>query len=411
MAAMGITTLAWAMAMTIARVAARCRLEAPRCSIMARVATGAAKLTKLICSAANTPSPVSPAGASSGARRAITLSRTPRASSSRMRASITIMMGSRTKRASSTAELPARRMMSVRSSMGRIIALQHPAAFGDDPYSRAQRRAPTLRGLVPGIARWGDDHLCRWCGCLSSGGGRTAGAPTVTAIRASNMGPRARAKTSKLSRPRPRVRGSTSSPQARNSVHLVQVSMLSSCQVHDAMHDAFDAMHSSCPGIQERPSRGHHGSPDDRKKNGAGSPRRHSRLIAGMEVLFHGLVQRQSQEFRVLRRQAHLVEDHRGLVVGGGVFALGGDGRLHLGEFLGDHGAHHVGGDLAAVVQDALGAHHPLPDLGAADLGRGGVFHQVVDGHAAVAGEPGAQVVDAHVDVVAQDRKSTRLNS
>ena len=49
-----------------------------------------------------------------------------------------------------------------------------------------------------------------------------------------------------------------------------------------------------------------------------------------------------------------------------------------------------------------FGADHPLPDLRAGDLGGGGVFHQVVDGHAAVAGQPGAEVVDADVDVVAQ---------
>jgi hypothetical protein len=52
----------------------------------------------------------------------------PRASSIRISASITTMMGRRTKRASSTAERPARRMMSVRSSVAPIIASQHAAA-------------------------------------------------------------------------------------------------------------------------------------------------------------------------------------------------------------------------------------------------------------------------------------------
>jgi hypothetical protein len=36
------------MANTIASVAARCRSDAPRCSIIAKVAIGAAKLAKLI---------------------------------------------------------------------------------------------------------------------------------------------------------------------------------------------------------------------------------------------------------------------------------------------------------------------------------------------------------------------------
>ena len=69
-------------------------------------------------------------------------------------------------------------------------------------------------------------------------------------------------------------------------------------------------------------------------------------------------------KLRVVRGSATSVEDFGGLVVGGGSFALGGDGGLHLGQFLGDHRADHLDGDLAAVVEDALGRHHPLPDLG-----------------------------------------------
>src|SRR5574343_558528 len=90
------------------------------------------------------------------------------------------------------------------------------------------------------------------------------------------------------------------------------------------------------------------------------------------------------------------------LIVAGGVLALGGDGGLNLDQFLGDHRADHLLGDLAAVVEDALRRNDPLPHLRAGDFGGGGVFHQVVDGHAAVAGQPGAKVVDADVDIVAQ---------
>src|SRR5574343_491125 len=88
--------------------------------------------------------------------------------------------------------------------------------------------------------------------------------------------------------------------------------------------------------------------------------------------------------------------------VGGGVFALGGHGGFHLGQFFGDHRAHHFNGDLAAVVEDAFRRNHPLPHLRAGDLGRGRIFHQVVDRHAAVAGQPAAEVVNTDVDVVAQ---------
>lgn len=43
----------------------------------------------------------------------------------------------------------------------------------------------------------------------------------------------------------------------------------------------------------------------------------------------------------------------------------------------------------------------PLPQLGARDLGCGGVFHEVVDGHAADAADPGFHVAEADVEVLA----------
>ena len=94
------------------------RSEVPRWSIMLSVAIGAAKLTKLICSAAKTPRPLRPKGRSSGAIRATRRSRMPRASSRRIRESMTTITGSSTNSESSTAERPALRMMSIRMSMG-----------------------------------------------------------------------------------------------------------------------------------------------------------------------------------------------------------------------------------------------------------------------------------------------------
>jgi hypothetical protein len=127
-------TLAWAIAITMARVAAMWRLDAPRWSIMARVATGAAKLTKLICRAAKTPRPVRPTGRRPGESRATTQSSTPRASSKRISDSMTTITGSSTKKDSSTAERPARRMTSISRSM---VAVQQ------------MFRRPRLSGAIP----------------------------------------------------------------------------------------------------------------------------------------------------------------------------------------------------------------------------------------------------------------------
>jgi len=117
MVSIGKAALACAMANTMASVAARWRSEVPRCSIMVSVAIGAAKLTKLICSAAKTPSPVSPNGRSNGLMWATSQSSAPRASSRRISDSMTTITGSSTKSESSTAERPALRMMSIRISM------------------------------------------------------------------------------------------------------------------------------------------------------------------------------------------------------------------------------------------------------------------------------------------------------
>src|SRR5690606_40504645 len=55
-----------------------------------------------------------------------------------------------------------------------------------------------------------------------------------------------------------------------------------------------------------------------------------------------------------------------------------------------------------AVVQVQVAVVQPLPELGAGDLGGGGVLHQPVDGHAAVAVQPGGQVAHADLDVVVE---------
>ncbi len=50
----------------------------------------------------------------------------------------------------------------------------------------------------------------------------------------------------------------------------------------------------------------------------------------------------------------------------------------------------------------------PLPDLGAADLGGGGILHQIVQRHATGAAQPGLDVAEADIDVLAQAGLSDR---
>src|SRR3954463_2401996 len=56
-------------------------------------------------------------------------------------------------------------------------------------------------------------------------------------------------------------------------------------------------------------------------------------------------------------------------------------------------------GQLRAVL-------YPLPDLRTANLGGSGVFHQVVNGNATRAAEPGLEILQSHIDVPAQTLKS-----
>src|SRR5699024_4183437 len=58
-------------------------------------------------------------------------------------------------------------------------------------------------------------------------------------------------------------------------------------------------------------------------------------------------------------------------------------------------------GHLLTGVEGDSGI-EPLPHLGPGDLRGRGVLHEAVDGHGAVALEPGAQVLDADGDVRAQ---------
>src|SRR5207302_5055191 len=68
-------------------------------------------------------------------------------------------------------------------------------------------------------------------------------------------------------------------------------------------------------------------------------------------------------------------------------------GFAQLCELLVEHHTAERRVDDSPVIE--LGAMpDPLPELGAADLGGGGVLHQIVEGHAAGAAQPGLDIAD-----------------
>ena len=71
-------------------------------------------------------------------------------------------------------------------------------------------------------------------------------------------------------------------------------------------------------------------------------------------------------------------------------------------QLVGQNVLHQLDGDLRAVGEASGRMADPLPDLGARDFGRGGVFHQVEDRHAAVAAQPAFEIAKADGDVGAQ---------
>ena len=92
-ATMGNTTLACDMVRTMARVAAMARREVPSFSIMEKVATGAAKLTRSNCTMAKAPAPGTPKIRSTGRKRRAARARMPRASASFISAIMTTSTG------------------------------------------------------------------------------------------------------------------------------------------------------------------------------------------------------------------------------------------------------------------------------------------------------------------------------
>ncbi|VTR65457.1 hypothetical protein DESC_320054 [Desulfosarcina cetonica] len=102
-----------------------------------------------------------------------------------------------------------------------------------------------------------------------------------------------------------------------------------------------------------------------------------------------------------------------GKQVGGLAVTAGGErrfahGGLDLVHLVGQHGLKQVAVDGAAVVKASVRMMDPLPQLGARDFGRGRIFHEVVQGHAAQTGEPVGHVLDTDVDVGAHARLGDR---
>ena len=81
---------------------------------------------------------------------------------------------------------------------------------------------------------------------------------------------------------------------------------------------------------------------------------------------------------------------------------------LYLWQLFGEQTPEQVDSDLAAVVEFAFLAPYPLPDLRTGDLGRRGVFHEVEHRDTTVAHQPGAEILDADGNIVAQARFGNR---
>src|SRR6185369_1164901 len=107
-------------------------------------------------------------------------------------------------------------------------------------------------------------------------------------------------------------------------------------------------------------------------------------------------ISRQRQEFLEIRTGHHLPENLRRL----------SELRTSiptLGKLFIHHRVHHRRRHRSSIVE-LRSELHPLPHLRAANLGRGRVFHQVVNRHAANPAQPGFEILQAHIDIPAQPR-------
>ena len=113
-------------------------------------------------------------------------------------------------------------------------------------------------------------------------------------------------------------------------------------------------------------------------------------------VLIEQLVGAQGQEFGELLAGHHFLEE----TAGEREFARRELAAEPLAVMLQDL-PHHVCRHALPVGEARL-IFDPLPDLRAGNLGGGGVLHQVIDRHAAVAAQPGGEILQAYVDIAVQ---------
>ena len=78
------------------------------------------------------------------------------------------------------------------------------------------------------------------------------------------------------------------------------------------------------------------------------------------------------------------------------------EGFLHFRQFFLEQLAEQLDRYFATVVEHTLRRANPLPYLRARDFGRRRILHRIEHRHAAIAGEPGAEVLNPDADVVAQ---------
>src|SRR5689334_20078807 len=117
----------------------------------------------------------------------------------------------------------------------------------------------------------------------------------------------------------------------------------------------------------------------------------------------------QGQEIHVVVGRRDALEKSGGLLVAAGAPGCVTQQGFYARKLLRHEFLHELATYLATVLEHAPGTANPLPDLGTRYLCRRSILHQVVDRHAAIAGEPGADVLDADADVAAQARLGHRL--
>lgn len=142
------------MVKTIARVAAIRRLEVPSFSMIASVASGAAKLTNSNCIMAKAPAPGTPKTRSTGCTSLAISASTPRASTTFISAIMITNTGSSTYSASSRAVFPDSSTILINSSKAPLLKIQNRIKnFAELPKKRGAWKTKS-KAVIRSSRRW-----------------------------------------------------------------------------------------------------------------------------------------------------------------------------------------------------------------------------------------------------------------